>query len=54
MAGKPISICNCDYVKDGIVNAKDYSFIKRYADEDNAPKIEEEFTRCINFFADKY
>lgn len=50
----PISICNCDYVRDGIVNAKDYSFIKRYAAEDDIPKIEEEFKRCINFTADKY
>lgn len=51
---KPISICNCDFVQDGIINAKDFSFINRYADNADKPNLTAEFQKCINFTAESY
>lgn len=50
----PFVICNCDYVKDGYINAKDYSYIIKNYSEDEAEKIDAEFKKCINFSAEKY
>lgn len=50
----PISICNCDYVQDGIINAKDFSFIHRYVDEAYKQMAKEEFQKCISFTAKDY
>lgn len=47
-------LCNCDFVKDGYVNAKDYSYIiKNYSGEE-LDKLEKEFQASINFSADEY
>lgn len=51
---KPVTICNCDFVKDGIINAKDFSFINKYADEADKPNLTAEFRKCINFTAKDY
>ncbi len=50
----PFVICNCDYVNDGYINAKDYSYIVNNFSGDELEKISEEFANSINFSKDKY
>ena len=50
----PFRLCNCDVVKDGYINAKDYSsIIKNYSGEE-LDKLKEEFQVAINFSKDSY
>ncbi len=47
-------ICNCDFVKDGYINAKDFSYIKNKFTGDEYEKRTAEFRASINFTKDKY
>lgn len=50
----PFEICNCDYVDDDVINAKDFAFIKknvRGAEQDRALS---EFANSINFTQNDY
>ena len=50
----PIEVVNCDYVKDGIINAKDYSYIIKNFDSEKAETEGEKIALLINFTAEKY
>lgn len=51
---QPFVLCNCDFIKDGYINAKDYSYIiKNYSDEE-LDKLQDEFQASINFSKDSY
>lgn len=51
---QPFNLCNCDFIKDGYINAKDYSYIiKNYSGEE-LEKLKEEFQASINFSKDGY
>lgn len=50
----PYILCNCDYVKDGYINAKDYSYIMNRYSGAVPEDLKEEFTASINFFEGKY
>lgn len=45
----PIDLCTCDYVPDGYINAKDYSFMLKNNIDDDA-----QFKASINFNKSKY
>lgn len=50
----PYVLCNCDYVRDGYVNAKDFSFIVHNYSGTELENLKEEFRASINFSKDKY
>ncbi|MCM1114170.1 MAG: hypothetical protein NC397_01590 [Clostridium sp.] len=45
----PFVLCNCDYVKDGYVNAKDFAYILK-----NKIDAQDEYKASINFNRDSY
>lgn len=53
-SSEPVSLVACDYVNDGIINAKDYSFIiKNFADSE-LEKQQLQFNECISFTPQDY
>lgn len=50
----PIELIVGDYVKDGIINAKDYGYILTKLSEDKRESEKEKFAHQANFTADKY
>ena len=50
----PFKICNCDYVKDGHINAKDFAFISKNLSGDKLAAVTNEFENSINFEKSKY
>lgn len=51
---KPISLVTCDYVKDGIINAKDYSFMIKNLSADALDIQRTQFEKVINFSKENY
>jgi hypothetical protein len=45
----PFYLCNCDYVKDGYINAKDFAYISNNFTGSEFDSIKEEFEASINF-----
>jgi hypothetical protein len=45
----PFYLCNCDYVKDGYINAKDFAYISNNFTGSELDSIKEEFEASINF-----
>lgn len=50
----PFKICNCDYVKDGYINAKDFAYICKNLSGDELTAAKNEFEYSINFDKTKY
>lgn len=50
----PITLYNCDYVKDGIINAKDYSYIIKNIDSDSLDDEKTQFANSIHCTSDSY
>lgn len=50
----PFYLCNCDYVRDGIVNAKDFAYIIKNVPADMQEQVKAEFRASINFTEDDY
>lgn len=50
----PFRICNCDYVKDGHINAKDFAYISKNLSGDKLTAVTNEFENSINFEKSKY
>lgn len=46
---EPIAICNCDFNKDGYINAKDYAFIIKNFKLDDLTNKKTEYQASINF-----
>lgn len=49
LTDKPIVMCNCDYVKDGVINAKDYAHIQKKLSGNALKTAEAEFEKSINY-----
>lgn len=54
MSGLNYVICNCDYVKDGYANAKDFSYIRHNFTGAKYEKLVEEYQASINFSKSDY
>lgn len=54
LSQQPFNLCNCDFVKDGYVNAKDYSYIIKNFSVEELDKLQAEFQASINFSKDSY
>lgn len=50
----PFAVCNCDYIKDGHINAKDFAFINNNLTGDKMTAAKKEFQNSINFDKSKY
>lgn len=50
----PFKICNCDYVKDGYINAKDFAYINKNLSGSKLTAVKNEFNNSINFDKSKY
>lgn len=51
---KPIEICTCDYISDGIVNAKDFAMMKKSVGEEELENQQKQFSKAINFTSQDY
>ncbi len=51
---KPIRLVTCDYVKDGIINAKDYAYISKNLDNQQMEKQKLQFKKAIHFTKENY
>lgn len=54
LRSNPFTICNCNYVKDGYVNAKDYKYINKKLTGSEQTKALSEFPKAINFTSNSY
>ena len=50
----PIGVVCCDYVSDGIINAKDFSYILKNFTGDKQEKETQKLSKLINFTSDDY
>ena len=50
----PFGVVTIDYVNDGIINGRDYAYIKRKLSSSELDKAKKKFTRYINFTSDDY
>lgn len=53
-SAQPIGVVVGDYVKDGIINGKDYAYIQNVLSGDGQKKEEEKFAKQFLFKSDKY
>lgn len=52
--GNPIGVVSCDFVVDGIINAKDFAYIQRNFSGTEKATQSARFSKLINFNTDKY
>lgn len=50
----PFKLCNCDYIKDGYINAKDFAYIRKNLTGDALTAAENEFHNSVNFDKEQY
>lgn len=50
----PLAICNCNYVKDDYINAKDYAYILNNLSSTELEAAKAEFSKAINFSSADY
>lgn len=50
----PIEICTCDYIPDGIINAKDFAVMKKSVSEEELENRQEQFSNSLNLTAEDY
>ncbi|MCM1285458.1 MAG: carboxypeptidase-like regulatory domain-containing protein [Acetobacter sp.] len=50
----PFEVCNCDYVDDDVINAKDFAFIKKSVSNAEKDRALSEFANAINFTESDY
>lgn len=53
-SASPVEIVSCDYVHDGVINAKDYSFITKKLTGEELDKQQMQFEKVINFSEQDY
>lgn len=50
----PVMLVNCDYVNDGVINAKDYAYVSQNLSGDELEKAKSQISDHINFGLDSY
>ncbi len=54
LSEKPIELCTCDYVPDGIINAKDFAVINKTLSGEERDRQKAQYSKAINFTKSDY
>ncbi|MGN1328854.1 MAG: hypothetical protein ACI4V4_04045 [Eubacterium sp.] len=50
----PIAICTCEFLNDGVINAKDFALMKKSVSEEEFENQQKQFSKAINFTQQDY